>query len=111
MRALGKVHRNPQLPRRHRQPVHVVRMLVGNDDRIQRLRLLAGQPHAPEQLPAAQPGIQKNPRPPAGDNRAVALGARSQHCEAHHSLRIQPRAVHIGTLWKGAALDAPLDRQ
>ena len=73
VRALGKVHRNAQLARRHGHAVHVVRVLMGNDDGVQRLRLFAGQLHAPEELPAAQPAIHQDARPAPGDNRALPL--------------------------------------
>jgi hypothetical protein len=88
MRALGKIHGNSQLARRDRQTMDMVHMLVGHDDRIQRFRLLSGQAHASEQLTAAQPGIHQNPRPSTGDNRAVTLGTRRKHREAHHGLSI-----------------------
>ncbi len=88
MRALGKVNRNAQLARRHRQAAHVVGVLMRNQNRVQRLRLLARQLHAPEQLAAAQPRIHQNPRTAARDDRRVPLGPRSQHREPDHPLSI-----------------------
>ena len=73
MRALGEVDRNAQFARGHGEAVDVVLVLVGDDDGVQRLRLFAGQLHAPEELAAAQAGIDQDPRAPAGDNCAVAL--------------------------------------
>ena len=51
----------------------MVGVLVGDEDGVQRLRLLARQLHAPEEFPATQPAIDQNARPPAGDNRALPL--------------------------------------
>ena len=69
-------------------------MFVGDDDGVQGLWLFAGQLHAPEQLAATEAAIDQDAGMAAGDNCAVAFGARSQHREAHHVLSIQRILVH-----------------
>ncbi len=90
---LRQIYRDPQLPRRYRHPLHMILVLMRDQDRVQRLGLLAGRPHPLHQLAAAQSRIHQNPRRRAGDNRAVAPRPAGQHRHPHHSWRIRPAHV------------------
>ena len=65
MRRFSEVDRDAQLARRYGQPADVVHVLVRNDDGVQRFGRLAGQPHAAEQLAAAQSGVDQDAGVPA----------------------------------------------
>ena len=80
---LGNEHRNPQPPRQHRQPGHVVHMLMRNQDRVERLGLLARSSQPPQQFAAAQPCIHQEACLPCRDHRRVALGPRCQNGHSH----------------------------
>ncbi len=89
VRGLSKVHRDTQPAGRHGEAVHVVLVLVGDDDGVEGRGIFAGQLHAPEDLAATQARVDEDARAAAAKNRAVAPRPRRQHCEAHHKLRIQ----------------------
>ncbi len=92
VRALSKVHRDAQLTRCNGQAVHVVLVLVGNDDGVERRGLFPGQLHAPKELAATEAGIDEDAGAATGEYRTVAPRPRRQHRETHHGLSIQSTA-------------------
>src|SRR5579875_86910 len=61
----------------------MVNMLVGNQDRVQPLRVFSGKRHAAQQLPARQPCIHQDPRPRTGNYSCIAFRAGSEHGHSH----------------------------
>ena len=91
--AFGEVDRNAQFAGGDGEAGDVVGMLVGDDDGVEGGWVFAGFAHTAEEFAAAKAGVDEDSRIAAGDNGAVALGARRQYCEPHHELRIPRWAV------------------
>ena len=94
MGALGEVDRNAEFARSDGKAGDVVGVLVGDDDGVERGGIFVGEAHAAEEFAATEAGVDENAGVSAGDNRAVALGPRSQHREAHHEVSITREPVH-----------------
>jgi hypothetical protein len=83
MGRLREEDRHIQPARQHGQSGHVVLVLVRNQDGVQQRRVFARQIHAPQDLTAAQTGIDEDARARRSDDGAVALGPRCQHAHSH----------------------------
>src|SRR5207245_5562434 len=66
VRGAGQKDRNLQLPGKHGQSVDVIRMLVGDKNRGERVRIFAQRLHALEGLTAGNSGVNQNLRARAG---------------------------------------------
>ena len=75
---LGEVDRNAEFAGGDGEAVDVVHVLMGDDDGVEGVGVFAGQLHAAEEFAAAQAAIDEDAGAAAGDNRAVAFGARGQ---------------------------------
>jgi len=71
----------------------MIGMLVGDDDGVERGWIFIGKTHTPEELAAAQAGVDQDPGLATGDDGAIAFGSRRQNCESDHEVRIPRKPV------------------
>jgi hypothetical protein len=88
MCGICEVNRDAKFAGGDGEAVDVVLVFVGDDDGVEGAGVFFRERHATEEFAAAQAGVDEDARAPAGDNGAVALGARREDGEADHSLRI-----------------------
>ena len=93
VRAFGEIYGDSQLARGYAQAVHVILVLVGNEDGVEGGRIFARELHASEELATAEACVNQNARFPARDHDAVAFGAGREHGETHHVERIPRKPV------------------
>src|SRR5579872_1099150 len=86
MRGRSEEDGHAQLFRQRRQAIHMVRMLVGDENRGDGVRIFAQRPQALEDLAAGDSGIDQNSGARAGDKSAISLAAAGQHGNAHTHL-------------------------
>src|ERR1035437_10410654 len=65
----------------------MVAMLVGDEDGVDRGRVLSAQQQAPQKLLAGETGVHQQPCAGAGDDRAVASASTRQHRDRHRHNR------------------------
>ena len=91
----GDVNRDLKPAGQYTNSRHVVGMLVGDDNGVERSGVFVGLAHAAEELAATKASIDEDSGFAAGDNRTVSLGARRQDREPHHEVSITREPVHL----------------
>ena len=80
-----------QLLRQRCQPVNVIAMLVRDQNRGERMRILSQRLQALESLAAGDAGVHQDAGRGTGHERAIAAAPRSQHRDTYtHGLQAYP---------------------
>src|SRR5579863_5901035 len=99
MRSSCHENRNAQLFGECGQPGNVIAMLVSDKNCRKRARIIAQRLHALEGLAARNAGIDQYPGAYAGNNRAVAAAAGSQHGDGYAHDCAPMLAAYAFILW------------
>ena len=99
--AFSEVYGDAELAGGDGQAADVVRVLMSDDDGVQRFWVFSGQLHAAEELTAAEAGVDQDAGAAPGNDGRVAFGAGGENGEADHNLSIARSPVDCA----GAGVD------